>query len=172
MTSSYYLQTCPGRPEIIRGSRKKFCLPDILSPELTPGRMKYQHTPGDGYNDLTKDLLNPVYYEFLNFSSMNISGQIILLCLAAWHTGKPFLYKYPCWIIYSIYNYKWIVEPIRKKKTSKTKKKLKSWVVSRHLIFDNPNGLWQVQLSAGLPLNHQKRVRTKREELGSDVPFP
>lgn len=44
-------------------------------------RIKYQHTPGDGYNDLTKDIKSYALRSrsyFLNFSSVNILGQIIL----------------------------------------------------------------------------------------------
>lgn len=45
-------------------------------------------------------------------------------------------------------------------------------MVSRHSNLDNPNGLWQPQLSVGLPFRHQKGMGTRREELESDVQFP
>lgn len=48
-----------------------------------PRRIKYQHTPGDGWNDLTKDVKSYALRSrscFLNFSSVNILGQIILYC--------------------------------------------------------------------------------------------
>lgn len=55
-------------PELIRGLRQNLCLPDIFFPELIPERIKYQHIPGDGWDNLTKDMLNPVYYNPITVS--------------------------------------------------------------------------------------------------------